>query len=225
VHLIYRGIRPILARRRLVRRTRRAVSALIREHIPTLARKRATLVKKDDYGIVHYDEWEQEKNYFIDVVLREHFSTILTEDFPLSATHLDTMIEKAIEAFLHDLYGDMSVAEPHEETWDANGQHSYRQYCLKLLELSGWKVLTEGSAARAESPILAERDGKRFAVTCVNASSHVGGGMIRRASSARKKLGAHMAAVVTNGEYSKWARMVSSRYRVMPLHHEDLANI
>lgn len=225
VHLIYRGIRPALARRSLIRRTRKAVSARIHEHAATLARKRATLSKKDAYGIVSLDEWEQEKDYFINVVLREQFSEVLTEAFPLSPEKIDSMIEESIDAFILDVYGDAPDGESQEESPEEDELLSYRQYCLKLLELSGWKILPGGPEGRAESPILAERDGKRFVVACVMASSPVGWGMLRRTSTVRKKLDAQMAAVVTNGDFSRWARFVSSRYRVMPLHHEDLANI
>jgi restriction system protein len=225
VHLVFRGIRPALSRMLLVRRTRRAVAACILEHTPVLARKRGQLVKKDDYGIVHYEEWEQEKEYFINVVLGEHFNDILSEEFPLTAGHIDEIIEKAIDKVVLDLYGNDPVQEPEDEPWEEDEGDSYRQYCTRLLDLAGWKVLADGEEGQDKGPVLAERGEQLFVVTCISSSSPVGIRTIWRTSVAMKKLGAHMAAVVTNAGFSRLARMASSRYGVMPLHHEDLANI
>jgi hypothetical protein len=225
VHLVFRGVKPALSRVRLVRKTRRAVGACIREHLPVLARKRAKHVKKDDYGIVHYEEWEQEKEYFITVVKIESFPGILSEEFPLSPGHIDAMMENAIDDFVEDVYGDASFNDPGEEDWEDDDRHSLRQYCVGLLTLAGWKVVSEDEDEDEESPILAERDENLLVVICVDSPSPVGWRVVRRASKARKKLRAQMTAVVTVGYFSRWARMASSRYRVMPLHPEDLANI
>jgi restriction system protein len=225
IHLIFRGIRPAWSRMRLVRRTRKAVAAHMGEHTPVLARKRSQLVKKDDYGVVHYEDWEQEKDYFITTVLGEHFPAIGSDDFPLSLERIDAMIEKSIDGYLPGEFGGGPIGEQEREEPHGDDQKTYRQYCAKLLGLGGWKVLSGEEQDRKGSPILAERDGKRLVLTCINASSPVGRRAITRTHAARQRHDAHMAAVVSNAGFSRWARMGSSRYDVMPLHHEDLANI
>jgi hypothetical protein len=199
------------------------VSACIGEHIPVLARKRGQLVKKDDYGITRYEDWDREKDYFIGTVLAERFPAIGSDDFPLSLGRIDAMIEKGIDGYLPGVPGGGDDREQEEPQGEDAGD--YRRYCVRLLGLGGWKVLAGGEEDREESPILAERDGTRLVITCVSASSPVGRSAIRRANAARRRHAAHLAAVVSNAGFSRWARMASSRCRVMPLHHEDLANI
>lgn len=225
VHLFTRGIRPAVSRMLLVRETRKAVASLIRGHLPVLASRRGHLVKKDAYGIVHYEEWEAEKEYFISTVLGERFAGILSEDFPLTPGRIDDMIERGIDGFAFTVYGGEPAAEPPDDSREASPPHSCREYCVRLLELAGWKVLPEDEGSPADVPFVAERAGTRLVVSCSGDPSPVGFGPVRRTARARRRLDARQAAVAASAGFSWTGRLASSWYGVMALALEDLANL
>lgn len=225
VHLFFRGIRPAVSRMLLARGTRKALASLIRGHLPVLASRRGHLVKKDAYGVVHYEEWEAEKEYFISSVLKERFAGILSKDFPLTPGRIDDMIEQGIDGFAFTVYGGEPPRAHPDDCPEEPAPHSCRQYCVRLLGLAGWETLPGDEANPADMPIVAEREGTRLVVACSDAPSPVGFGPVRRTARARRKLGAHRAAVVACAGFSWTGRLASSWYGVMALALEDLANL
>ncbi len=223
LHGIFRGIRPNLSRYLKVRSVRRKISACIDEHLEVLARKRRQMVWTDDYGLVHYETWDEEKDYFISQVLGGLFADLHSADFPLSVPRIDAMIDKRIDEYL--MKDDCIEAPPEYgiESRKDNDQEAYRLYCTRLLSLAGWRVVSSKEIEN-NGHILAERDGVIFALAC-RKSSGVGSRHIRDLISTQKEAGADLAAVVTDRPYSRWIRMASSRYGIMLLHHDDLADV
>lgn len=225
IHFLFRGIRPYLSRRLKARRVRRKISSCIKEHLDVLARKRRQLVRTDDYGLIHFDAWEQEKDYFIENVLSGLFGDFYSNDFPFSEPQIDNMIDKYIDDHQKGHAGG-SVSEYKGESWEDVDQQVYRQYCTRLLSLAGWKILFDGDDEGSQNGhFIAQRDEISFLFTCVKSSSPVGRRVIWNTFTEKQKRGADKAAVVTNAGFSRWALLTSSGYRVLALHHDDLANI
>lgn len=224
LHCFIRAIWPSWSGIMKTRSTRSKVSACINKHLDVLARKRRYMVDRDDYGIVHYEAWDKEKDYFISNVLGGLFTDLHSQDFPLPVQRIDAMIEKRIDEHINKNRMDGAIREYRGETWEDEDRQAYRQYCTRLLGLAGWKVISDGGE-NSDGHVLALKGTALFALSCVTSSSPVGRRLIRNLSSSQRKHGAESAAVVTNSRYSRWARMVSTFYGVMLLHHEDLADI
>jgi restriction system protein len=226
LHLLYRGILPKLARMRKVRKIRRAIAAGINEHLHVLARKRQDLIKKDHYGLVHLEEWEGEKDFFINNVLGNRLGNIHSEDFPMPYFLIDIMIDKHIDNYFKKGHADGAIREYQGEDWEDADQQAYRGYCMRLLGLAGWKVLTPTEEdIQSRGPILARKDWKLLLVTCTRASKPLGRRLIRQTFSAKRSHNADAAAIVTNAGFSRWARFSALKCDIMLLHHSDLVNI
>jgi restriction system protein len=226
LHLFYRGILPKLARMRSSRKIRKAIASGINDHIHALARRRQDLIKKDDYGLVHLEEWEEEKNFFINNVLGNSLGNIYSKDFPVPYFLIDIMIDRYIDAYFKNGDAGGIIREYQGDDWENADQQAYRGYCMKLLELAGWKVLlpTEENI-QSRDPILARKEETLFLATCTRASKPLGRRVIRETSEARRSHDADAAAIVTNAGFTRWAHFSARKHDVMLLHHSDLANI
>ncbi len=226
LHLLLRGILPKLVRIRRSRKIRRAIASVIDEHLHALARRRRDLIKKDHYGLVHLEEWEREKDFFIGNVLGSRFGNILSEDFPVPYFLIDAMIDKRIDAYFKKGDAGGQVREYRGEDWENADQQAYLGYCIKLLELAGWRVVVPTQEdIRNRTPVLARKGGRVLLAACVRASKPLGRGLVRRTAAVRRNHDADAAAIVTNAGFSRWARFSASRFDIMLLHHSDLANI
>ncbi len=195
-------------------------------HLKVLARKREARVWKDDYGLIHFEDWAREKEYFINNVIGAHLSDLHEENFPIPLWKIDAMIDERIDEFTRKGLMHGTIHEYRGEQWDDADQQDYRKYCELLLGLSGWKIVPHHEENAGENrPIIAEKQGKTFVLTCIKASSPVGRQKIRHTFRLKQGSNADLGAVVTNAGYSRWARWSSSRYKVLALHHEDLSSI
>ncbi|HQI01072.1 MAG TPA: restriction endonuclease [Deltaproteobacteria bacterium] len=226
LHLLFRGILPKLVRIRRARRVRKAIASMIDEHLHALARRRRELIEIDHYGLVHLEEWEDEKDFFISNVLGSRFGNILSEDFPVPYFLIDIMIDKRIDAYFKRGHAGGTIREYQGEDWENADQQTYLGYCMKLLELAGWKVVIPTQEdIRNRGPILARKDGKLLLAACIRASKPLGRSFIRQTAAARLNHDADDAAIITNAGFSRWARSSALKHDVMLLHHSDLANI
>lgn len=225
MHLALRGVRPVITRAMKKRRVRRAIKSDLDRHIRVLARKREELVRTDDYGLVRYEDWEREKDYFIGGVILPHLSDLDEDELPLAPERISAMVDERIDGFMGKGLMHGTVREYKGEQWDDADQHDYRKYCELLLGLSGWKIQARGDNHDPDMPIMAEKEGRTFVVTCIRSSSPVGSTEIRHALRVKRHSNADMGAVVTNVGYSRLARWVSSRCKVLALHHEDLSSL
>ncbi len=189
LHGFFRGIWPNLSHILESRFTRRKVAACINEHLDVLARKRRYMVFRDAYGLVHYETWDKEKDYFISNVLGGLFSDLQSHDFPLSATRIDAMIDMRIDEYLEKNRIDGTIREYRGESWEDDDQQAYRLYCTRLLGLAGWKVIYDGEE-NAHSHVLAQKGVVLFVLSCAKSSSTVGRHFIRNLSSTQRRYGA-----------------------------------
>ncbi len=220
-----RGIRPNLKRMLRNRRIRKTIDAVISDHIRVLVRKREDMVKTDDYGIVHFEDWDREKEYFIDNVIRENLPDLDSEDFPIPFLGIDLMIDRRIDDFIGKGLAGGTIHRYPGERWEDEDQQAYCRYCSGLLGLSGWKTAPVEEGGPGNGHIIAEKGGRRFVLTCIRTSSPVGRRHIREMAETMQEHKADMGAVVTNAGFSRWALRGASRYKVLALHHDDLTNI
>ncbi len=196
----------------------RAIDSVIEAHVRTLARKRAQMLRADDYGNPTEsgeNEWKEERKYFIKTVIWKDgdcgyvpFPTLMQQVEDRVIEHL----EEADDSRLYDSDADLSGVE-------------YEQYCAGLLERSGWSVrLTAGSGDQGVD-IFAERDGKRLVIQCKMYSSPVGNKAVQEAVAARGFERADFAAVVSNARYTPAAKQLAAANGVMLLHHSDLVDL
>src|SRR6516164_10835082 len=67
--LAFWALLALLRALRQISGARAKVTALVAEHLETLARRRLTLVKVDAYGIVDDAKWQKEFRYFVEKVV------------------------------------------------------------------------------------------------------------------------------------------------------------
>jgi len=165
----------------------------------------------DDYGIKHTEKWEKEKEHFLEYVSEissfkylHHFSSYIDELLDKNST-------------------ENSVAEA-QYSENMTG-HEYEHYCARLFEQEGWEAnVTQGSGDQGVD-IIAKRDGFTLAVQCKKYSQPVGNKAVQEVFSAKQHIGADLAVVITNCDYTKSAKELSNTTGVLLLHHGQINDL
>lgn len=101
----------------------------------------------------------------------------------------------------------------------------YEHYVAWVLSSGGWTPqMTPGSGDHG-ADIIASRGGFRVAVQCKLYSSPVGNTSVQEVYSAKDFYGCHYAVVVSNAEFTRAARKISSSLGVALLHHDGLLKV
>ncbi|MCS2163909.1 restriction endonuclease [Scandinavium sp. H11S7] len=186
----------------------------ISKHIQTLARKRNSLVTKDDYGNVVYDKWVKEKEYYLSKLRYSSYTTPYYDGIDSfdQVYLLDDLINEYLlenEITVNTNIDDMTPVE-------------YEEYCAGILAEQGWESrVTQGSGDQGVD-VLAEKDGLTIAIQCKKYSSPVGNKAVQEVIAGRGYYGAHLGIVVTNNTYTPSARQLAKSQSILLLHHDDL---
>lgn len=207
----------LLARRRRRRRAVAAVEAVIDRHLASLVRRRATLLVKDDYGVLTdrtRRRWLKEKDHFVRNVL---LPSLPEAHHPLALAEGDARIEAAIETHL--------AGEGAEDDPPARNPIEYEHLCARLLERAGWQARTTEASGDQGADVIADRDGFRLVVQCKFYAKPVGNKAVQEVVAARKFVGADFAAVVSPSGFTASAQELAAANDVSLLHHDELRTL
>jgi hypothetical protein len=189
---------------------------VITQHRHTLTRKKVQNEYLDEYGVVQQQDWKKHAHYFISQVF---LPELRKQEIPVNKpTHewialLDAQITYQPEEDLDRSFADVK-----------NGVE-YEHYVAWVLSSAGWTPqMTPGSGDHG-ADIIASLGGFRVAVQCKLYSSPVGNTSVQEVYSAKDFYGCHYAVVVSNAEFTRAARKISSSLGVALVHHDDLLKI
>ena len=205
-------------KRRQKRRTEaeEVIRRLTKAHASTLYLKRLQKLGRDDYGNLLKAEWEQEKGYFYNNVIKPAISESMAELY--DGTKTNNFIETAVNEY----------AETQElESMDINKMtpYEFEGYCAQLLAEAGWSArATQGSGDQGID-VIGEKDGKKAVFQVKMYSSPVGNKAVQEVIAGRAYASADLAYVVSNASYTPSAIELASKADVKLLHYSQLSTL
>lgn len=200
------------ARRR--RAARRAVRLAVEEHAPALARRRAQLVRVDDYGVEIDKAWRKEMDHFFSRVVlprlgpgRERWALERRAEIVglIDATARDRPVPPSLSA--------------------AASGAEFELECQRILGGQGWSARRTPAGGDQGADIIAERGGLSVAIQCKRLARPVGNKAVQEVVAARTYYEVDAAVVVAAGDYTEAARRLAARNDVLLLHVGDLGNL
>lgn len=214
-------------RDRLYEITRQVLEEVPPDHLKTLARKRRTLMTRDDYGNVVDNGWAQELSYYYDNVLFARLipkrdaaglnGQVSLEIYPVAQNWKNVVVS----------YVDAQIANVRVETPAAapTDPYQYEQWCAEILEAAGWNARRTSGSGDQGADVIADKDGVSVVIQCKLFSSPVGNKAVQEVTSARIFYGASHAVVVSNQGYTPSARKLAAATGVILIHHDDLPRL
>jgi len=212
------AIRDFLDRRAGKSAARKAAAA-INEHLPSLVRRRAQLVRSDAYGKPRLENWAKEINYFVDqhikpsLTPRQHWCFIREKQSSIM-TAIHMRVEQEAEknpAFL-TFSDDMTPSE-------------FETFCADELRRAGWNARVTLQSRDQGVDVIAEKNRIRVVLQCKLYARPVGNKAVQKAAAARAHEQADIGIVVTNHRYTQDAEQLASTNNVLLLHYSDLRNL
>jgi restriction system protein len=193
---------------------RKAVRLVVEEHAPALARRRAQLIRVDDYGVEIDKAWRKEMDHFFDRVVLPR----------LGPGRERWALERRDEILgLIDATARDRPAAPARSA--AASGADFEVECQAILEERGWSARRTGAGGDQGADIIAEKDGLSVAIQCKYLARPVGNKAVQEVVAARTYYEVGAAAVVAAGDYTEAARRLAARNDVLLLHVDDLGNL
>lgn len=196
-----------------------AIEQLVQSHESTLYAKKLQTVKRDAYGNVFDDEWQREKVYFHDYVVKPKLGITRnldgTDPYPYEDSPTSDIIEKVVDDFSRSSPTqdfDVSSLSPYE----------FEAFCTQLLNDSGWSARTTQGSGDQGIDIIGEKDGLRAVFQVKQYSSPVGNKAVQEAISGKAFASADLAFVVSNASYTPSAIKLADVSGVKLLHYSEL---
>ena len=208
--------------------------------LQVLARKRKTLITKDDYGDYQFDKWFKELNSFCDNKLSRDIESwlynpkniaLFNDNVPYDFTHLEDGflvlqlkydLQESIEKMIDQYEINNETDTDYDETMSG---HEYEFYVAEQFENQGFNAqVTKGSGDHGVD-VLVEYDNAKIAVQCKHYNSPVGNKAVQEVYSAKDIFDCELAAVVTNNTFTPAAREAAEKLGVFLLHHEDIPSL
>ena len=200
------------------RAVRRQAIAITQQHLPTLSRRRAQLVRLDPYGKPRADRWIKEIDYFIE----QHIQPSLTprKQMALEACHPEVagLIDARVAAAMLDqpafstFSNDMTPAE-------------FETFCAEELRRAGWDARVTMAGRDQGVDVIAAKNGCRVVLQCKLYARPVGNKSVQEATAARAHEQADFGIVVSNNRYTGAAEQLAASNRVLLLHYRDLQRL
>ena len=217
--LAFWALLALLRALRQISGARAKVTALVAEHLETLARRRLTLVKVDAYGIVDDAKWQKEFRYFVEKVV-----------LPRLTPQERRAILFRREAVLHELVA-LPVARRTAELEASLAMSKdispaeFEHWCSTALHAAGWKARATGAAGDQGADVVADKDGLTIVLQCKLHKSPIGNKAVQEVLAAKAHYGAMAAAVVSNAAFTRSAEALSRTTGVLLCHYSDLERL
>ena len=186
-----------------------------------LASQRLKTKRKDVYGNISYENWQEEvANFYEKVILRdlinyrEYIENINEPDLNLKESILKTIDELSKRA-------ETELYEERPDTKNMDGQ-TYEVFVAELLTKRNFEVQLTKTTGDQGVDIIAKKNGITFAIQCKRYSHKVGNAAVQEVISGMKFYKTNFGAVVTNSQYSKSAIELANVSNIMLLHDTEL---
>lgn len=199
---------------------------IVDTHTPTLLRKARQLSHRDDYGVLHDDNWQKEVVYFVDTLflrdpeLQEFIASWRSYGFDDDAP--DQMVIESYQLVREHIQYLLDEAPPSDIDWQSLTPYEYELACAQVLREHGWNAVATQASGDQGADVTASRDGVFVVLQCKQYAAPVGNKAVQEIHTAKTHYGARHAVVVSNQSYTASARQVASTTGVRLLHHDDL---
>ena len=196
----------------------RKIAEAMARHLPGLASRRVALVTIDEHGGLDDSAW------------RAEYRAAIGRLMPSTLTEAEA---EALAAAGSDLVMAAWLSDPAWMEWAwrtaSYSYHpglrpsEYEALCAARLRTAGWQCRT-GSAdlAGTEADIVARKGDLTLVLRCWKSGSGIGQRLVQEADRAKARLGADIAAVVSNAPFSLSAIESARLTGTILLHHSEL---
>ena len=195
----------------------RRVRALLEEHAQALARRRAQLVRVDDYGVEIDKAWRREIGHFFERVILPRLGPVQQRIALGRRERIEERIDARARA--QPLPSARPVRAPAGKGID------FEHQCQQILAGRGWSARLTPASGDQGADIIAEKGGMSVVLQCKLYARPVGNKAVQEVAAARTFYDAGFAAVVSNADYTEAARRLARRNEILLLHIDDLHNL
>jgi len=211
------------------------VRAIVTTHVDALSMKKAQRVRRDAYGTIIKDAWEEEMAYFCSTVIdRECDVVTLYALYPkakgMTAYTPSRLYEdegSPLWAIIEEEVEDYERRRPISQAIDAETLtgEEYEFACAAVLQASGWDAQVTERGGDQGVDIMAVAEGVRVAIQCKRYAKPVGNKAVQEAIAGQKYADAQFAVVVSNASYTSSAVALATKAHVTLLHHQELPGL
>ena len=198
------------------------ITDLLEQHKIALARQRALLVRRDEYGAERTEKWDKEReHFFINVLLKDSdFHFLFYKIFPHEYGGKN-LVFQCIDAIAQET--SSTINQLSKEIEDLS-PFEFEQYCAELLRKEGWDALVTQASGDQGVDIVASKNNLRVVLQCKKYRSPVGNKAVQEIAAGQLHQQADHAAVVTNATFTPSAKQLASTTGVRLLHVSELSN-
>ena len=197
---------------------RNKATEVVDQHIQSLIRRRAQLVRKDAYGGVQLEKWVREINYFIDNQLTPKLTAQERAALARHKSSVVSMIAVQVQRAAQDI--------PLFAQFDDNmSPVDFELFCAEQLKQSGWDAQITKASRDQGVDVIAEKNGLRIVLQCKLYTRPVGNKAVQEAAAAKAHEKADYGIVVTNSDYTSAAEQLASTNDILLLHYRDLTKL
>jgi hypothetical protein len=205
-------------RERAFKAAKTTIIGAIKQHMPTLARKRAQLVRDDGYGKLIYDKWIKQIDYFVN----EHIMPLLKSEERNIIAQKGFNIGQAVFLLVEQQKNEDPAFQAFSDDMTPN---EFEAFCAEELRRGGWNARKTMQSRDQGVDVVAEKDGTRVVVQCKLYSRPVGNKAVQEVAAARAHERADFGIVVSNHRYTQDAEELASTNKILLLHYTDLQNL
>lgn len=214
---IVSGRRENEKQEKLLASARVTTNQLVSRHLKTLANRRDTLVRVDQYGVVDGSAWNKEVQHFVDKVIRPALT--VEEAHAVREVGMNAFFQYSIE----ERVAEHCDTRPSPASLPADlSPLDFEGACAAVLRREGWSASTTKGSGDQGADVIAEKDGMKLVLQCKLYTGAVGNKSIQEVISARIYYNADHAAVVCKTCYTKAAKELAQASNVAPLHFGEL---
>ena len=195
------------------------VTRLVAQHIAPLSLKWDQAIYQDDYGNYLLDRWYQERDYFIDNVLRKNSFIATSLASPERKLWANEIITDAIRNFKINQRASNASLSINVDSLDPI---QFEHYCADILRNSGWDVRVTQAAGDQGIDLIANHGNVKAVFQCKKYSQPVGNSAVQEIIAGKQFEQASIAAVVSNHSYTHSAKQLANATDVHLLHFTEL---
>ncbi len=186
------------------------------EHTDTLLRKRRNLLVRGDYDEVDLAPWTKEAWHFLSDVCFVP----------------DSVLERIGDALHGQMYSlldkmealGVAVPQATQVSLDVTSMtpEQYEELCADHMRTCGYAVRLTKASGDQGVDVIATKGNVTVVIQCKLHSSPVGNKAVQEVYAGKKFIGADIAAVVSNNEFTPAAKQLAHTVNVLLLHHSQL---
>lgn len=190
---------------------------LVEKHRRTLLGKKRRLCYFDEYGILHSEKWEKEKQYFFRNVIEPELECEIVDNY-IDAKYAE--YETCLDSLLNVSEESNPGVSYHPEMSGAE----YEILCQDLLNFADGEATLTPTTGDSGADLIVDFKGKRIIVQCKRSKKTIGNRAVQEVASAVTLLDGDVGVVVTDNGFTRAAKQAAHGHGVFTITHEEISN-